>query len=126
MAAAADAFERRDDAAAPLSAAAAVLAEAGWLPAARKSHSAARQPAEVGSVATSGTAADSCPANRAAVLAEAGWLPAARFAGQLSAAVPLVATEPTSAGWRAALFDSRAAVGRHNLRELACSPVLFE
>ncbi|QOH32938.1 hypothetical protein C7S14_3861 [Burkholderia cepacia] len=83
LAAAADAFERRDDAAAPLSAA-------------------------------------------AAVLAEAGWLPAARFAGQLSAAVPLVAVEPTSAGWRAALRDFRAAVGRHNLRELACSPVLFE
>ncbi|NTZ06152.1 hypothetical protein [Burkholderia metallica] len=83
LAAAADAFERRDDAAAPLAAA-------------------------------------------AAVLAEAGWLPAARFAGQLSAAVPLVATEPTSAGWRAALHDFRAAVGRHNLRELACSPVLFE
>ncbi|WP_175848952.1 MULTISPECIES: hypothetical protein [Burkholderia cepacia complex] len=83
LAAAADAFERRDDAAAPLSAA-------------------------------------------AAVLAEAGWLPAARFAAQLSAAVPLVATEPTSAGWRAALRDFRAAVGRHNLRELACSPVLFE
>ncbi|KVE80190.1 hypothetical protein WI99_02500 [Burkholderia cepacia] len=83
LAAAADAFERRDDAAPPLSAA-------------------------------------------AAVLAEAGWLPAARFAGQLSAAVPLVAVEPTSAGWRAALRDFRAAVGRHNLRELACSPVLFE
>ncbi|MCA8379909.1 hypothetical protein SB461_09045 [Burkholderia cenocepacia] len=83
LAAAADAFERRDDAAAPLSAA-------------------------------------------AAVLAEAGWLPAARFAGQLAAAVPLLATEPTSAGWRAALRDFRAAVGRHNLRELACSPVLFE
>ncbi|WP_175021818.1 hypothetical protein [Burkholderia aenigmatica] len=83
LAAAADAFEQRDDAAAPLSAA-------------------------------------------AAVLAEAGWLPAARFAGQLSAAVPLVAVEPTSAGWRAALRDFRAAVARHNLRELACSPVLFE
>ncbi|WP_321900009.1 hypothetical protein [Burkholderia cepacia] len=83
LAAAADAFERRDDAAAPLSAA-------------------------------------------AAVLAEAGWLPAARFAGQLSAAVSLVAVEPTSAGWRAALRDFRAAVGRHNLRELACSPILFE
>ncbi|WP_423370371.1 hypothetical protein [Burkholderia sp. LMG 32019] len=82
LAAAADAFGRRDDAAAPLSAA-------------------------------------------AAVLAEAGWLPAARFAGQLSAAVPLVAVEPTSAGWRAALHDFRAAVGRHNLRELACSPVLL-
>ncbi|ERJ33875.1 hypothetical protein L810_3731 [Burkholderia sp. AU4i] len=60
------------------------------------------------------------------MLAEAGWLSAARFAGQLSAAVPLVAVEPTSAGWRAALRDFRAAVGRHNLRELACSPVLFE
>ncbi|RSC13269.1 MULTISPECIES: hypothetical protein [Burkholderia] len=83
LAAAADAFERRDDAAAPLAAA-------------------------------------------AAVLAEAGWLPAARFAGQLSATVPLLATEPTSAGWRAALRDFRAAVGRHNLRELACSPILFE
>ncbi|ESS40764.1 hypothetical protein SY91_01301 [Burkholderia cenocepacia] len=82
LAAAADAFERRDDAAAPLSAA-------------------------------------------AAVLAEAGWLSAARFAGQLSAAVPLLATEPASAGWRAALRDFRAAVGRHNLRELACSPILF-
>ncbi|MGI0507380.1 hypothetical protein ABY44_30585, partial [Burkholderia sp. ZZQ-2] len=39
---------------------------------------------------------------------------------------PLVSVEPTSAGWRAALRDFRAAVGRHNLRELACSPVLFE
>ncbi|WP_176040829.1 hypothetical protein [Burkholderia stabilis] len=83
LAAAVDAFERRGDAAEPLSAA-------------------------------------------AAVLAEAGWLPAARFAGQLSATAPLVAAEPTSAGWRAALRDFRAAVGRHNLRELACSPVLFE
>jgi len=83
LAAAADAFERRDDAAAPLSAA-------------------------------------------AAVLAEAGWLPAARFAGQLAAAAPLAAAEPTSAGWRIALRDFRAAVGRHNLRELACSPLLFD
>ncbi|QTD89029.1 hypothetical protein [Burkholderia anthina] len=83
LAAAADAFARRDDAVAPLAAA-------------------------------------------AAVLAEAGWLPAARFAGQLSAAAPLVVTEPTSAVWRIALDDFRAAVARHNLRELACSPVLFE
>ncbi|MCA8301462.1 hypothetical protein LGN24_08210 [Burkholderia seminalis] len=83
LAAAADAFGRHDDAAAPLSAA-------------------------------------------AAVLAEAGWLPAARFAGQLAAAAPLVAAEPTSAGWRGALRDFRAAVGRHNLRELACSPVLLD
>ncbi|WP_175778383.1 hypothetical protein [Burkholderia anthina] len=82
LAAAADAFARRDDAIAPLAAA-------------------------------------------AAVLAEAGWLPAARFAGQLSAAAPLVATGPTSAAWRVALDDFRAAVARHNLRELACSPVLF-
>ncbi|MDS0862042.1 hypothetical protein NUV25_30485 [Burkholderia pseudomultivorans] len=82
--AAAEAFARRDDAAAPLSAA-------------------------------------------AAVLAEAGWLPAARFAGQLSATAPLVAAEPEAvSGWRAALCDFRAAVGRHNLRELACSPVLFD
>lgn len=83
LAAAADAFARRDDAVAPLAAA-------------------------------------------AAVLAEAGWLPAARFAGQLSAAAPLVATESTVAAWRVALDDFRAAVARHNLRELACSPVLFE
>ncbi|MBY4868652.1 hypothetical protein [Burkholderia anthina] len=83
LAAAADAFARRDDAVAPLAAA-------------------------------------------AAVLAEAGWLPAARFAGQLSAAAPLVATESTAAAWRVALDDFRAAVARHNLRELACSPVLFE
>ncbi|KHK52160.1 hypothetical protein PI86_14820 [Burkholderia sp. A9] len=82
LAAAADAFERRDDAATPLSAA-------------------------------------------AAVLAEAGWLPAARFAGQLTAAAPLVVAEPAGAAWRVALDDFRAAVGRHNLRELACSPVLF-
>ncbi|WP_396329923.1 hypothetical protein [Burkholderia anthina] len=83
LAAAADAFARRDDAIAPLAAA-------------------------------------------AAVLAEAGWLPAARFAGQLSAAAPLVANGATSAAWRVALDDFRAAVARHNLRELACSPVLFE
>jgi hypothetical protein len=37
-----------------------------------------------------------------------------------------VATEPTSAAWCAALADFRAAVGRHNLRELACSPLLFD
>lgn len=84
LAAAAEAFERRDDAAAPLSAA-------------------------------------------AAVLAEAGWLSAARFAGQLAAAAPLAAAAgPASAAWRVALGDFRAAVGRHNLRELACSPVLLE
>ncbi len=83
LAAAVDAFERRDDAAAPLSAA-------------------------------------------AAVLAEAGWLPAARFAGQLAATAPLVAAEPGSAAWRIALRDFRAAIGRHNLRELACSPLLFD
>ena len=83
LAAADAALERRDDAAAPLSAA-------------------------------------------AAVLAEAGWLPAARFAGQLAEAAALVATEPTSAGCRAALREFRAAVARHNLRELACSPILFE
>ncbi|KWI26549.1 hypothetical protein [Burkholderia stagnalis] len=83
LAAADAALERRDDAAAPLSAA-------------------------------------------AAVLAEAGWLPAARFAGQLAEAAALVATEPTSSGCRAALREFRAAVARHNLRELACSPLLFE
>ncbi|MGS0895096.1 hypothetical protein ACVBGC_21580 [Burkholderia stagnalis] len=83
LAAAADAFERRDDTVAPLAAA-------------------------------------------AAVLAEAGWLPAARFAGQLSAAASLVDTGPNFTGWRAALHDFRPAVGRHNLRELACSPVLLE
>lgn len=82
LAAAVDAVERHDDAAAPLSAA-------------------------------------------AAVLAEAGWLSAARFAGQLAAAAPRAVAGPVSAGWRAALDDFRSAVGRHNLRELACSPVLF-
>ncbi|HDR9285900.1 TPA: hypothetical protein QDB46_000969 [Burkholderia multivorans] len=66
-------------------------------------------------------------AEAAAVLAEAGWLPAARFAGQLAAGAPFAATasEADVAAWRAALRDFRAAVGRHNLRELACSPVLF-
>ncbi|KVC66469.1 hypothetical protein [Burkholderia stagnalis] len=83
LAAADAALERRDDAAAPLSAA-------------------------------------------AAVLAEAGWLPAARFAAQLAEAAALVATEPTSSGCRVALREFRAAVARHNLRELACSPLLFE
>ncbi|MGU7773614.1 hypothetical protein ACV229_25960 [Burkholderia sp. MR1-5-21] len=83
LAAAAEALDRRADAAAPLSAA-------------------------------------------AAVLAEAGWLPAARFAGQLAQAASLVATEPSSGGCRAALRDFRAAVARHNLRELACSPILFD
>ncbi|WP_175764435.1 hypothetical protein [Burkholderia latens] len=83
LAAAVDAFARRDDAAGPLSAA-------------------------------------------AAVLAEAGWLPAARFAAQLAASAPLAAAEPAVATWRIALDDFRAAVGRHNLRELACSPVLFD
>ncbi|MCA8487511.1 hypothetical protein LGM85_26575 [Burkholderia multivorans] len=66
-------------------------------------------------------------AEAAAVLAEAGWLPAARFAGQLAAGAPFAATagEADGAAWRAALRDFRAAVGRHNLRELACSPALF-
>ncbi|WP_179404301.1 hypothetical protein [Burkholderia guangdongensis] len=62
----------------------------------------------------------------AAALAEAGWLPAARFAGQLAQAALLVGTEPTSAGLRAALRDFRLTVARHNLREQACSPILFE
>ncbi|TCW86521.1 hypothetical protein C5O80_00615 [Burkholderia sp. SRS-46] len=62
----------------------------------------------------------------AAVLAEAGWLPAARFAGQLAEAAALAATEPTSAECRAALRAFRAALERHNLRELACSPLLFD
>ncbi|AOK03703.1 hypothetical protein KDW55_00310 [Burkholderia sp. AU19243] len=83
LAAAGDAFERRDDAVEPLSAA-------------------------------------------AAVLAEAGWLPAARFAGQLAASAPPGAEAPAAHAWRLALRDFRAAVGRHNLRELACSPVLFD
>ncbi|CAN0618858.1 conserved protein of unknown function [Burkholderia multivorans] len=83
LAAADEAFRRHDDAAAPLSAA-------------------------------------------AAVLAEAGWLPASRFASQLGQAASLVGTEPSPAGFRAALHDFRTAVARHNLREQACSPILFE
>ncbi|KAB0630686.1 hypothetical protein, partial [Burkholderia latens] len=50
----------------------------------------------------------------------------ARFAAQLAASAPLAAAEPAVATWRIALDDFRAAVGRHNLRELACSPVLFD
>jgi hypothetical protein len=62
----------------------------------------------------------------AAVLAQAGWLPAARFAAQLVQSASLAGAEPPSAGLRAALRDFRAIVARHNLREQACSPILFE
>jgi hypothetical protein len=63
-------------------------------------------------------------------LREAGWLAAQRLADALVLASPLTAAEPTEEPdarqlFAAALHDFRAAIGRHNLRELACSPTLF-
>ncbi|HEY1999253.1 MAG TPA: hypothetical protein VGH41_19345, partial [Paraburkholderia sp.] len=63
-------------------------------------------------------------------LKEAGWLGAQRLADALVLVSPLTAAEPAGepearATLGAALHDLRAAIGRHNLRELSCSPTLF-
>ncbi len=62
----------------------------------------------------------------AAVLREAGWLAAERFCNALAQAAPLASIELQPVEFETALRDFRAAVERRNLRELACSPVLFE
>ncbi|AOJ67913.1 hypothetical protein WS83_10790 [Burkholderia sp. MSMB2042] len=61
-----------------------------------------------------------------AALHEAGWLAAQRFTVALAHAAPLAATEVQPIAFESALRDFRAALERHNLRELACSPLLFE
>ncbi|CAG4901146.1 hypothetical protein [Paraburkholderia saeva] len=66
----------------------------------------------------------------ARALREAGWLAAHRFANALALASSMAqADAPHDDRHRAALSDAleifRAAVGRHNLRELSCSPALF-
>jgi hypothetical protein len=63
-------------------------------------------------------------------LREAGWLHAQRFADALVLVSPLTAAQPAEEPrardlFGAALHDFRAAVARHNLRELSCSPTLF-
>ena len=63
-------------------------------------------------------------------LREAGWLAAQRLGDALVLVSPLTAAEPSEEPdarqlFAAALHDFRAAIGRHNLRELACSPTLF-
>ncbi|MEW6342862.1 MAG: hypothetical protein RXR20_08410 [Paraburkholderia sp.] len=63
-------------------------------------------------------------------LREAGWLGAQRLADALLLVSPLTAAEPPGESdarrlFSAALNDLRAAIGRHNLRELSCSPSLF-
>ncbi|MFM0737788.1 hypothetical protein PQQ51_11150 [Paraburkholderia xenovorans] len=66
-------------------------------------------------------------------LREAGWLSAQRFADALVRLSPLSmhpAADPGAADsarpvFGAALRDFRAALERHNLRELSCSPALF-
>ncbi|MFB9127143.1 hypothetical protein ACFFYR_29750, partial [Paraburkholderia dipogonis] len=60
----------------------------------------------------------------------AGWLSAQRFADALVRLSPLAEGDPADAVnarpvFGAALRDFRAALERHNLRELSCSPVLF-
>src|SRR5258707_357888 len=72
------------------------------------------------------------PLLRAAhALREAGWLAAPRFADALALASSLAQSDVSHDGDSArlsfgdALHDFRAAVGRHNLRELSCSPTLF-
>lgn len=64
-------------------------------------------------------------------LREAGWLAAQRFADSLALVSSLVNADVAGDNGARALFgtalhDFRAAVGRHNLRELSCSPALFE
>jgi hypothetical protein len=61
----------------------------------------------------------------------AGWLSAQRFADALVRLSPLTAGDPSDAYsarpvFGAALRDFRAALERHNLRELCCSPKLFD
>jgi hypothetical protein len=61
----------------------------------------------------------------------AGWLSAQRFADALVRLSPLAAGEPADAQpvrpvFGAALREFRAALERHNLRELSCSPTLFD
>ncbi|KXU90915.1 hypothetical protein CI15_03145 [Paraburkholderia monticola] len=63
-------------------------------------------------------------------LRTAGWLSAQRFADALVRLSPLASGEPAEAEsarpvFGAALHDFRAALERHNLRELSCSPTLF-
>ena len=63
-------------------------------------------------------------------LREAGWLGAQRLGDALVLVSPLTAAEPSEEPdarrlFAAALHDFRAAIGRRNLRELACSPTLF-
>jgi hypothetical protein len=63
-------------------------------------------------------------------LRQAGWLGAQRLADALVLVSPLTAAESSEEPdarqlFAAALHDFRAAIGRHNLRELACSPTLF-
>jgi hypothetical protein len=63
-------------------------------------------------------------------LREAGWSGAQRFADALVLMSPLTAAEPAEEPkarerFGAALHDFRAAIARHNLRELSCSPTLF-
>ncbi len=66
------------------------------------------------------------PLRRAAeALAHAGWLPAQRFADTLALASPF-AEGALAERFGAALADFHAALARRNLRELACSTVLFE
>lgn len=64
-------------------------------------------------------------------LRAAGWLSAQRFADALVRLSPLASGDPANAGtarpvFGAALRDFRAALERHNLRELSCSPSLFD
>ena len=63
-------------------------------------------------------------------LREAGWLSAQRFADALVRLSPLAEGDPADADsarpvFGAALHDFRAALERHNLRELSCSSTLF-
>ncbi|HZZ10363.1 MAG TPA: hypothetical protein VFE79_06700 [Paraburkholderia sp.] len=64
-------------------------------------------------------------------LREAGWLSAQRFADALVRLSPLASEESAGADsarhvFGAALSDFRKALERHNLRELSCSPALFD
>jgi hypothetical protein len=63
-------------------------------------------------------------------LREAGWLGAQRLGNALVLASPLTAADPSDEPdarqlFTAALRDFREAIGRHNLRELSCSPTLY-
>lgn len=66
-------------------------------------------------------------ARASAALREAGWLAPARYADALAHGITHAGSQPEAhASFVAAIDELRETLARGNLRELACSPVLFE